>query len=62
MVWIGLIWVRMGSSGGSCEQGNEPSVSIKYCTIGSFSRRAQLHELVRASEFAVVIEWASRQR
>jgi hypothetical protein len=35
---------------GSCENGNEPSGSIKFweivsgCTIGRFSRRAQLHE------------------
>jgi hypothetical protein len=35
---------------GSCEGGNELSGSIKYweilggCTIGGFSRRAQLHE------------------
>jgi uncharacterized membrane protein AbrB (regulator of aidB expression) len=37
---------------GSCEYGNEPSGSINAgkflssCTVGSFSRRAQLHELV----------------
>jgi hypothetical protein len=37
---------------GSSEQGNEPSGSINggkflsSCTIGGFSRRAQLHELV----------------
>jgi hypothetical protein len=36
---------------GSCEHGNEPSGSIKCwkflssCTIGGFSRRAQLHEV-----------------
>jgi hypothetical protein len=38
---------------GSCERGNEHSGSIKRCkflsgcTVGSFSRRAQLHEWVR---------------
>jgi hypothetical protein len=29
MVWIGLIWLRIGASGGGGEQGNEPSGSIK---------------------------------
>jgi hypothetical protein len=35
---------------GSCEHGNEPSVPynagkfLSGCTIGSFSRRAQLYE------------------
>jgi hypothetical protein len=29
---------------GSCERVNEPSGSIKCCTIGDFSRRSQLHE------------------
>jgi hypothetical protein len=28
MVRVGLIWLRIGSSGGSCEHGNEPSGSI----------------------------------
>jgi hypothetical protein len=54
MVWIGLIWLKIGTSVGStCEHGNEPSGSIKWwdyflsgCAIGSFSRRAQLHERV----------------
>jgi hypothetical protein len=51
MVWIGLIWLRIWPVEGSCEHGNEPSDSIKCwdyflsgCAIGSFSRRAQLHE------------------
>jgi hypothetical protein len=49
MVWIGLFWLRIGTSGGSFEHGNEPFVSIKCwkvlesCTIGGFSRRTQLH-------------------
>jgi hypothetical protein len=36
---------------GSCEDGNERSGSVEYwevlgsCTIGGFSRRAQLHEV-----------------
>jgi hypothetical protein len=34
---------ELGPVEGSCEHGNETSVSIK-CTIGGFSRRAQLHE------------------
>jgi hypothetical protein len=49
MVWIGLIWLRIGAD----EHCNEPSGSIKCwdyflsgCAIGSVSRRAQLHELV----------------
>jgi hypothetical protein len=29
MVWIGLIWLRIGTSGGYCEHGNEPSGTIK---------------------------------
>jgi hypothetical protein len=40
MVLIGLIWLRIETSGGSCEHGNEPSGSIKCwkflstCRIG----------------------------
>jgi hypothetical protein len=29
MVWIGSIWLRIGTNGGSCEHGNEPPGSIK---------------------------------
>jgi hypothetical protein len=29
MVWIGLIWLRIGTTGGLCEDGIEPSGSIK---------------------------------
>jgi hypothetical protein len=29
VAWTRLIWLRIGSSGGSCEHGNEPSGSIK---------------------------------
>jgi hypothetical protein len=29
MVWIGLIWLRIGTSGGLCEHDIEPSGSIK---------------------------------
>jgi hypothetical protein len=28
-MWIGFIWLRIGTGGGSCEQGNEPLGSIK---------------------------------
>jgi hypothetical protein len=28
-VWIGLIWLRIRTNGGSCEQGNEPSGFMK---------------------------------
>jgi len=28
-VWIGYIWLRIWSSGGICEHGNEPSGSTK---------------------------------
>jgi hypothetical protein len=34
MLWIGLIWLRIGSNGeGSCEHGNEPSGSIKCSEV-----------------------------
>ena len=29
-VWTGLSWFRIGTGGGTCECGNEPSGSIKY--------------------------------
>jgi hypothetical protein len=29
MVWIGLIWLRIGTSGGSREHGDEPPGSVK---------------------------------
>jgi hypothetical protein len=29
IVVVGLIWLRIGTSGGSCEHDNEPSGSIK---------------------------------
>jgi hypothetical protein len=29
VVWTGLIWLRIGISGSSCEHGNERSVSMK---------------------------------
>jgi hypothetical protein len=29
MVWIGLIWLRIGPVEGACEDGNESSGSIK---------------------------------
>jgi hypothetical protein len=28
--WTGLIWLRIGTGGGSCDCGNEPSGAIKY--------------------------------
>jgi hypothetical protein len=48
MVWIGLIWLRIGH--GPCEHGNGPSgsINVKFlssCTTGGFSRRAQLHKV-----------------
>jgi hypothetical protein len=62
MVWIGLMWLRIGTSGGggSYEHGNEPPGSIKCwkflssCTIGWFSRRVQLHESVKTIYVYVV--------
>jgi hypothetical protein len=27
-VWIGLIWLKVGTDGGSCEHGDEPPSSI----------------------------------
>ena len=29
-VWTGSIWLRIGTCGGHCECGNEPSGSIKW--------------------------------
>jgi hypothetical protein len=29
VVWTGLVWLRIGTSGGSCECGNKPSGSTK---------------------------------
>jgi hypothetical protein len=29
VIWIGLVWLRIGTVEGSCEHGNEPSGSIK---------------------------------
>jgi len=29
MAWTGLIWLRIGTGGGHCKVGNEPSDSIK---------------------------------
>jgi hypothetical protein len=29
MVWSGFIWLRIGTSGGYCERGNEPFGYIK---------------------------------
>jgi hypothetical protein len=28
-VWTGLIWLRIGTGGGSCECGNEPPGTIR---------------------------------
>jgi hypothetical protein len=33
VVWTGLIWLRIVTSGGLCEHGNEPSDSIKYWEV-----------------------------
>jgi hypothetical protein len=49
VVWTELIWLSIGASGFSCEQGNELSSSIKFwevlesCATDGFSRRAELH-------------------
>jgi hypothetical protein len=32
-MWARFIWLRIGTSGGSCEHGNEPSGSIKFLEI-----------------------------
>jgi hypothetical protein len=50
MEWIGLIWLRIGTSGGYCKHGIELSGSINAenflsgCTIGGSSRRVQLRK------------------
>jgi hypothetical protein len=43
--WNGCIWLRLGTSGGLCEHGNEPSGSIKKAiwVIISFKRRTLIH-------------------
>jgi hypothetical protein len=33
MVWIGLMWLRIGTGGRLCEHGNESSGSIKFWEI-----------------------------
>jgi hypothetical protein len=33
MVWTGLVWLRIGTVGGSCEHGNEPSGSINVWEV-----------------------------
>jgi hypothetical protein len=33
MGWIGFIWLRIGTSEGSCEHGNDPLGSIKCWEI-----------------------------
>jgi hypothetical protein len=33
VVRTGLIWLRTGTSGGSCEHGSEPSSSIEFWEI-----------------------------
>jgi hypothetical protein len=30
LLLIGFIWLRIGTNAGSCEEGNEPSNSIKF--------------------------------
>jgi hypothetical protein len=47
MVWIGLIWLRIGTSGGLLNMVMNLYNAGKFlssCTIGGFSRRAQLHD------------------
>jgi hypothetical protein len=49
VVWTGLICLRIGPVEGSCENGNEPSGSIKVgkflssCATGGLLRRAHFH-------------------
>jgi hypothetical protein len=48
VAWTGLFLLSIGTSGGSCEHGNEPSDSTKYgevpeqLLIGGLSSSAQL--------------------
>jgi hypothetical protein len=52
MVWIGLIWLRIGTNGGPCEHGNKLSGSIKCgkflssCTNGGCEKGLSSMELV----------------
>jgi hypothetical protein len=63
MGWYGLDWSgsEYGLVEGSCEHVNEPSGSIicweflSNCTVGSFSRRAQLHEWVVPEGMALLM-------
>jgi hypothetical protein len=50
VIWTGLVWLRIGTNGGSSECGNEPSgfvtgkLSNGY-TTGGLSSSAQLHRV-----------------
>jgi hypothetical protein len=37
MIWTGLNWLRIGTSGGLCEHGDEPSGSLKLLGISSMA-------------------------
>jgi hypothetical protein len=40
VLWSGLIWLRIGTGGGFCEHGNEPSVFVNF--VGSSCVAAKL--------------------
>jgi hypothetical protein len=51
MLWTGLVWLRIGTGGGSCKLGNEPSGSIKCwelsngCTTCGLPCGTRLHRV-----------------
>jgi hypothetical protein len=52
MVWTGSIWLRIGASGGSCEQGNEPLGSIKcWEVLESLQKLAASQEGLSSMKF-----------
>jgi hypothetical protein len=50
-MWTGFIWVRIGTSGGPCEHGNEPSSFTTGREFIGFSLKTLLH----------VVSWLVRE-
>jgi hypothetical protein len=48
-VWIGFMWLKIGTDGGSCEHGNKPSGSIKG---GEFFEQLSAYKLFK-KDFAL---------
>jgi hypothetical protein len=58
MVWTELIWLRIWTVEGSCEHGNETSVSIKFWEV-----LEQLHnwQLLKRAQVQGVSNWYVRK-